>query len=227
MGVARRLRRVMHRAGRLHAGNRQGVSVERNGLFDLIQAETGPADTVLDLGCGILHQTTCRRYGPGLPADGEFAMLNCGGYLGCDLFGRYLDVVKKHIPTVKLDASEAGKRFQPCSYDVVIALDVVEHLELAVARKLAVDMMSIARKSAIIFTPVEMSSNEGSVGDAWGLGPNELQYHKCCLPPEWLEGQGYECVFPEPSRNTFAVWRRGSADACPDDPYVRLPNPKV
>lgn len=51
------------------------MAVERNGLFDLVQAETGPVDTVLDLGYGILHQTSCRRFGPGLPADGEFFML--------------------------------------------------------------------------------------------------------------------------------------------------------
>ena len=197
--------------------------VERNGLFDLVQAETGPADTVLDLGCGILHQTSCRRYGPSLPADGGFSMLECGGYLGCDLFDKYLDVVKRHIPTVRLDAAEAGERFRPYSYDVVIALDVVEHLDLAAARKLAVDMKAIARKSSIIFTPVTMDSNEGAIGDAWGFGRNEFQRHRCCLPPEWLEGEGYECVFPEPSRNTFAVWRRGPDDALPPDPDVRLP----
>lgn len=224
MSVVGRLRSAV---GARRAKRRsRGSLLERNALFDLIQAETGPSDTILDLGCGILHQTTCRRYGPGLPDDGEFSMIVCGGYLGCDLFDRYLDTVKRHIPTVKLDASEAGERFRPYSYDVVIALDVVEHLEPAAARRLASDMKSIARKAAVIFTPSDPVSNEDAVCDAWGLGSNPLQRHKCYLPADWLAGEGYACTFPEAAAgNTVAVWRRDRGDAPPPDPSVRLPNP--
>ena len=224
MGVVGRVRSAVG-ASRARRRSR-GCVLERNALFDLIQAETGPSDTILDLGCGILHQTTCRRHGPGLPEDGEFSMIECGGYLGCDLFDRYLDAVKRHIPTVKLDASEAGERFRPHSYDVVIALDVVEHLEPVAARKLASDMKSIARKAAIIFTPSDPVSNEDATCNAWGLGPNPLQRHKCYLPADWLAGEGYACTFPEAAAgNTVAVWRRGRGDAPPPDPSVRLPNP--
>lgn len=225
MGVVGRLRGAVGAGRAIRRGPESHL--ERNALFDLIQAETGHSDTILDLGCGILHQTTCRRYGPGLPEDGEFSMIECGGYLGCDLFDRYLDTVKRHIPTVKLDASEAGKRFRPYSYDVVIALDVVEHLEPGAARQLAADMKSIARKAAIIFTPSDPVSNEDAMHDAWGLGPNPLQRHKCYLPAEWLAGEGYACTFPEAAAgNTVAIWRRGVDDAPPpDDPSVRLPNP--
>ena len=224
MGVVGRLRSAIGaRRAKWRGPERR---LERNALFDLIQAETGPSGTILDLGCGILHQTTCRRYGPGIPEDGEFSMIKCGGYLGCDLFNRYLDVVKRYIPTVRLDASEAGERFRPYSYDVVIALDVVEHLDPAAARRLAADMKSIARKAAIIFTPSDPVSNEDSARDAWGLGPNLLQRHKCYLPADWLAGEGYACTFPESmAGNTLAVWRRDRDDPRPADPFVRLPNP--
>ena len=226
MGAPAKLRSTAARAKRRVLRRTPERRLERNGLFDLIQGETGPADTILDLGCGILHQTTCRRYGPGLPDDGVFSMIECGGYLGCDLFDRYLDVVKRHVPTVRLDASEAGERFRPYSYDVVIALDVVEHLEPAAARRLAADMKSIARKAAIIFTPSDPVSNEDSVRGAWGLGHNPLQRHRCYLPADWLAGEGYACTFPKAlAGNTVAVWRRGPGDTAPDDPYVRLPNP--
>ena len=228
MGVVGMLRDATSAGRGFRRNSKHGPEhrLERNALFDLIQAETGPADTILDLGCGILHQTTCRRYGPGISADGEFSMIKCGGYLGCDLFDRYLDVVKRHIPTVKLDASEAGERFRPYSYDIVIALDVVEHLGPAAARRLATDMKSIARKAAVIFTPSDPVSNEDHVCDSWGLGPNPLQRHKCYLPADWLTGEGYECTFPEAmAGNTVAVWRRGNGDPPPSDPHVRLPNP--
>lgn len=226
-GAGVKLARRVGSAALTRIGRRRpGCRLERNGLFDLIRAETGPADTILDLGCGILHQTTCRRYGPGLPESGEFSMIECGGYLGCDLFDRYLDAVKRHIPTIKLDVQEAGERFRPYSYDVVIALDVVEHLEPDAARKLAVDMKSIARKAAVIFTPSDPVSNEDHVRDSWGLGRNQLQRHKCYLPADWLADKGYECTFPEAfAGNTTAVWRRNPREAPPPDPYVRLPNP--
>ena len=164
-----------------------------NWLGRLIQEELDPdRDTVLDIGCGIMQASDDMK---------------CRIIVGCDFFPKYLNHIKNLHPTVKISASELD-RFMDESYDVVICLDVVEHLEKDLALRVISELKRIARKKAIIYTPSEFKDNKLAVDDAWGLGYNEAQEHKCLITSHELRGMGYKCDNDNPDVGNFAVWRR-------------------
>lgn len=132
-----------------------------NWLGGLIQKEITVNDTVLDLGCGIMQATY---------------PVTCKSILGVDIWQKYLDFMKDKIPTVKMDMSEID-RFMDNSYDVVLCLDVLEHLEYDLALQVLDDMKDICRKKVIIYTPRHFDKNEQNPEGAWGLGENKHQQH--------------------------------------------------
>ena len=81
-----------------------------------------PAKRVLDLGCGIMQATTDIRGTPGNEGN-----LNCRTILGVDVFSKYLDQIKFEYPTLNIEITNTDI-FVDQSYDVVICLDVLEHL---------------------------------------------------------------------------------------------------
>lgn len=172
-----------------------------NWLGHLIQKQIGKSDTVLDVGCGIMQATTDilnskKRFGRDI--------LQCKHLLGCDVYPDYLNKASAYFPTVRLAVNELD-RFVDNSYDVVICLDVLEHIELDDALWAMRQMERIARKKVIIYTPSTFHKNEDNAKDAWNMGANSLQLHRCFLSPDILESEGYEVSFPEPDRNTLAI----------------------
>ncbi len=147
-----------------------------NWLGELVQKNVNLDDTVLDLGCGIRHTI-----------DG----LQCKSYLGCDIWMKYLEQVKEKHMIIHLDITKELERFPDKSYDVVLCLDVLEHVELEQAEYILSNMKRICRKKAIIFTPSEFKSNETAAEDAWGLGECKFQYHKCLIPIDLLQSKGF------------------------------------
>jgi len=137
-----------------------------------------PEDTVLDIGCGVMT-----------PTDG----LVCKSILGVDKFERYLHEVKAKHPTIMLDVNNLDV-FVDDSYDVVIALDVIEHLEKDDAIKLLANIKRIARKQAFIFTPKEFHTNEENTKNVWDMGDNELQRHRCLITKPELAVEGFARV---------------------------------
>ena len=61
----------------------------------------------------------------------------------------------------------------------------------------------IWKKKVIIYTPVEYKEQDKL--NAWGLGDNEYQKHKCLIKPEWFMENGYNVTFPDPDGNTLAI----------------------
>ncbi len=137
-----------------------------NWLGQAVQKYINLDDTVLDIGCGNLDTI-----------DG----LQCKSYLGCDIWEKYLDVTKTKQNVVRIDATKDLDRFPDKSYDVVLCLDVLEHVELEQAEYILSHIKRICRKHAIIFTPSKFETNESAAKDAWGLGECPFQYHRCVL----------------------------------------------
>jgi len=80
---------------------------------------------------------------------------------------------------------------------VVLALDVLEHMErweaMAVIRK--AEMW--ARKRVIIWTPKQLHSQETQ--------GNPYNQHKCLIPIETLEGMGYSEKKTNPDFNVLVI----------------------
>jgi 2-polyprenyl-3-methyl-5-hydroxy-6-metoxy-1,4-benzoquinol methylase len=162
-----------------------------NWLGELVQEKISNEDTVLDLGCGIQQ------------ANDEI-MAKC--VLGVDIWETYLNHIKDNIQTVKLSMAETD-RFMDNSYDVVICLDVVEHLDKELALKVIDECKRIARKRAVIYTPSEFKDNMSAVSNAWNLGENPHQKHLCVLDLNDFNSRGYYTQIVT-DNGIFAIWEK-------------------
>lgn len=153
-------------------------------------------DLVLDLGCGIMQATT------GIYDKGKFP--KCKTILGVELIPRYLDRVKYHYPTINTEVQNTHI-FLPNSYDVVICLDVLEHLKISDAENLLDEMKRIARKYVIIYTPKEFEKNDENTGNAWDMGENDLQEHQCLMDVLTLDRHGFKTEIMKESGNVLGV----------------------
>jgi cyclopropane fatty-acyl-phospholipid synthase-like methyltransferase len=161
-----------------------------NWLGDLIQTEITDKDTVLDLGCGIMSAT-----------DG----LTCKSVLGVDVWKRYLEHIKDRYQTVMISMEETG-RFLNKSYDVVLCLDVLEHLEKNLALKIIDECKRIARNKVIIYTPSVHKDNSSAEKDAWGLGECPYQKHISVIDVDDFTSRGFRVKDPMKDNSHYAVY---------------------
>ena len=164
-----------------------------NWLGDILQKKISNNDTVLDLGCGIMQATD---------------ELKSKMILGVDIWDKYLDKIKDRFPTVKIRMDETD-RFMDNSYDVVICLDVVEHLERDLALKIIDECKRICRRKAFIYTPSEFKDNMDAVPNTWDLGENPHQKHLCVLDLNDFNSRGYSTSIVTDS-GIFAEWDNGN-----------------
>ena len=144
----------------------------RDLISDLERELTG-MKSVLDLGCG---SSSPLRY-----LSGSFYSL------GVDLFEPSLSRSKQdriHTDCLLMDVMEAESHFRPRSFDCVLALDLIEHLERHEALRLIGAMEGIARKKTIICTPNGFHPQDQ-------YGGNELQIHRSGWTVEDLRELGY------------------------------------
>jgi len=108
-----------------------------------LQEQIKDCNEILDLGCG---------YNSPL---GQIKKKNMHT-VGVDIFEKYIKVNKKkniHDESVCLDILEIDEKYPEKSFDCVLLLDVIEHLEKLDAIKLIGKVEKIARKKIVIFTP--------------------------------------------------------------------------
>ena len=160
-----------------------------NWLGDLISHEINKRDSILDLGCGIMQATDRLK----------------NNILGVDIWDVYLNQIKNIFPTVKLSMEETD-RFMDKSYDVVICLDVLEHLEYNLALKIIDECKRIARKKVIIYTPSIHKDNSSAELDAWGLGECSYQKHISVVSKEDFKSRGYKVKDPANDDSYLAIW---------------------
>ena len=135
-------------------------------ISTMVNEIIGPGNTVISLGCGICNES--RNI---IKTD----------FLGIDLYEPYITKLNKEgINAIKYDITEVRDIIAENSYDVVIIMDVIEHLTHEAGLKLIADAESIARKFVFIFTLdgfIKEPVGKGLGTDAWDLGTNKLQKH--------------------------------------------------
>lgn len=165
-----------------------------NHLGVLIQKQVSKHDTVLDVGCGIMQATmdTIKTQEPNKD-------LKCKSVLGIDAFAPYLEHIKNRPGIMVMLSSVTDdsfwKQFLPASFDVVLATDIIEHLEKEQAIELIKQCERVARKCVILYTPIKFYSNEDNTHGVKEYGidlPNPLQQHKCLITEEYMKSKGYE-----------------------------------
>lgn len=133
------------------------------------------AQSILDVGCG---------NGWGMP----FINKQKRSYtVGMDIFEPYLTYAKKqltHDDYVLCDIHRLPVKRK--SFDIVMCLEVLEHLEKEEGRRLLEEMEAIAKRQVIISLPVGRFPQYPEVGD------DPYQEHKSSWQPGELRSYGYK-----------------------------------
>jgi hypothetical protein len=83
----------------------------------------------------------------------------------------------------------------------VLMLDVLEHMEKDVGRRVVALAKVAATRQVVVFTPCGFVAQEG---DVWGLGGDEWQRHRSGWTPE--DFPGWTVLVQESGRGFFALW---------------------
>lgn len=110
--------------------------------------------------------------------------------LGVDIHEEYFKHIESEVPyaVIKYDVRKLEDIFIPNSFDLVIALDIIEHLEKEESLKMIKQCETIARKAVVLETP------KGYIPqniDIQGHGADEWQTHRCGWEVEEMKDLGY------------------------------------
>jgi hypothetical protein len=146
----------------------------------LLQQElAGEWNGLLDVGCGEAS-----------PIAGTAALGAISGTVGIDSHVPAVERCRRTGPYERYEpvaALAAAEVFGPASFDVVMALDVIEHLEKEDGRRLLDVLETVARRRVIIFTP------NGFLPQG-ALEGNPFQVHRSGWWPEEFLVRGYRVV---------------------------------
>jgi SAM-dependent methyltransferase len=148
------------------------------GKADLWPWKNGEIISILDVACGLSLKSKF------IPAQIR---------VGVDIYDKYFDHIEAEVPYVvmKYDVRKLNEIFVPKSFDLVIALDIIEHLEKQESLDMIAQCEKIARKGVILETP------NGYIPqnlDILGHGGHEFQTHRCGWDPAELEKLGYKVI---------------------------------
>lgn len=180
-----------------------------NWLGQLVQEEIKKEDSVISLGCGILQEI-----------DG----LKCKSFKGIDIYEPYIKKVKEKGYDIELQDITKMK-YSENSYDIVLALDIIEHLKFIDVKKLIPLFKKMAKKKVIIYTPSKFYNNfnhdftgekgtplkflnESNESPYKGLGINLYQKHLCLITKKYLENLGFQTKIIKPDNNIYAIWSK-------------------
>lgn len=157
--------------------------VDRELLTSVAARAIQNVEVVLDIGCGIVPQNYIK---PDV-------------HICCEPCLEYVEHLQRFIATTEprdrsyvilsIGWEEAVRAFPFKSVDTVFLLDVIEHLEKDVGKRLLVATENLARKQVVIFTPLGFMPQHHDDGkDAWGLNGGNWQEHKSGWTPEDFVG---------------------------------------
>jgi hypothetical protein len=141
---------------------------------ELEREVVGSCATLLDIGCG--HDSPIKRFAHRLERT-----------VGIDQFEGYLERSREtaiHSEYRQVDALEIETVFGPRSFDCVVALDLIEHLEKPQGFRLLEAMERVARKKVIVFTPSGFLPQGEYDGNPW-------QAHRSGWDPQEMRDRGY------------------------------------
>lgn len=127
-------------------------------------------ESVLDIGCGIRPQDYI------IPSV----------HICCEPYKEYVDYLLSKTTNIndrfyvilQMTWEQAVECFPPGSVDTIFLIDVIEHLEKNLSKRLIAITEHIAREQIIIFTPLDFLYQNDEANDAWGYGGMEWQRHK-------------------------------------------------
>ncbi len=142
----------------------------------VIEGEVKGSTNLLDVGCGANS-----------PVQTFNNKLYC---VGVDAFEPSIEKSKLkqiHDEYRKLDVLKIGEVFQEKSFDIVVALDLIEHLEKSDGLKLLDLMEKIAAKKVIIYTPNGFLPQGDRENNPW-------QVHLSGWEAKEFEARGYKVI---------------------------------
>lgn len=135
------------------------------------------AKSILDVGCG-----------QGFPMKMIKFRMNFKYSVGVDLFKPYIEIGKKSkIHNYYVIKDVRKMKFENKSFDVVIALQILEHLKKEEAWKVLRKIEKIAKKQVIITTPIGKMYHPA-------VDNNKLQLHLSGFYPIEFEKRGYKII---------------------------------
>jgi SAM-dependent methyltransferase len=148
-----------------------------NPFYTELDHVIGYPKSLLDIGCGastpLINLAVRPKY-----------------IVGVDGYQPSIDISKAnnfHDDYVNSDLLEIDKAFEPDSFEVVVALDVIEHFEKADGVELLRKMESIASDKVVIFTPNGFQPQNEHSG-------NVLQRHLSGWSVSEMEQLGYRVI---------------------------------
>ena len=146
-------------------------------LYKYLEDFFKPKYTVIDLGCGV----------------GNFSRhIECKSICCVDIWEDYLKEVEDFATEIlRINIIHILNSRPPKSYDVVLMTDVIEHLTEVEGFKLLDDMVELARKVVVVYTPANWDENEQSNEEVWSYG-NPYQKHQSLWTEDGFHSKGYE-----------------------------------
>lgn len=113
--------------------------------------------------------------------------------VGVDIYEKYFKYIESDEPylVIKYDVRNLEKIFIPNSFDLVLALDIIEHLEKKESKKMIKQCEKIAKKAVVLETP--NGKVEQNI-DITGHGGHTFQTHRCGWTPDELKKMGYKTI---------------------------------
>jgi hypothetical protein len=152
---------------------------------DVVRAAIKPAVSVVDVGSGINPQS----------------FVTARVHICVDPFLPYLERLRQdfgddRFVLVHATWDKVLPLLPDASIDSVFALDVIEHLETAEARRLIEEMVRVARTQVVVFTPLGFYPQTYEPGDTdrWGMTGSAWQvHHSGWNPDDFREWRIFAC----------------------------------
>jgi 2-polyprenyl-3-methyl-5-hydroxy-6-metoxy-1,4-benzoquinol methylase len=138
-----------------------------------IESNLKDCDTALDIGCG-----------PDSPIK---HCKNLSYTVGVEPFNDYIEISKKKkIHNKYINKNILDLEFEKNTFDAVLMIDIIEHMEKDKAKELIIKATKWAKKKVIVSTP------NGFI-EQGELDENSLQKHLCGFTVDDLNHMGFKC----------------------------------
>jgi 2-polyprenyl-3-methyl-5-hydroxy-6-metoxy-1,4-benzoquinol methylase len=183
-------------------GDMQRVGpVHRHIQDDLLKMVRGfQVKTILDVGCGSGENLAA------LARSGDYALT------GTDLSPEALSITQRRVPGARLVALDVQQDRVPGAFDLVMSIQVVEHLPDD--RAAIANMAMMSDRYVFISTMAgRMRPSERHIGHVRNYSPAELRQkmEDAGLAVQWIRGWGFP--FYSPLYRTIAEWLPGGPPA--------------